>query len=88
MLFYKENAPAHNSVTAMAAINDCGFDLIQHPSYLPDLADILKVENAISGTYFQLTDNAIYAVEDSEQLRQRISLKVELRLFTITGKSV
>ena len=33
VLFYQDNAPAHMSVIAMAAINDCG----QHP-YLPGLA--------------------------------------------------
>ena len=37
-LFHQYNPPAHTSVIAMAAINDCGFDLIQHPPYSPDLA--------------------------------------------------
>ena len=40
---------AHISVIAMAAINECGFELIQYPRYLPDLAPsdlfIPKVEN-------------------------------------------
>ena len=31
VLFHQDNAPAHTSVNAMAAINDCGFELIQHP---------------------------------------------------------
>ena len=31
VLFHLDSAPASMSVLAMAAINDCGFELIQHP---------------------------------------------------------
>ena len=38
MLFHPDNAPVHKSVIAMAAIHGCGFELIEHPPYSPDLA--------------------------------------------------
>ena len=58
------------SVIAMAAIDDCGFEFIQHPPFLPDLAPsdfhlLVKLEKAISGTHFQSDDDVIHAVEDS-----------------------
>ena len=38
VLFHQDNAPVHKPVIAMAAIHDCGFKLIEHPPYSPDLA--------------------------------------------------
>ena len=39
VLFHQDNAPACKSVTAMATVRDCGFDLVDHPPYyFPDLA--------------------------------------------------
>ena len=38
VLFRLDNAPAHKSVVAMAAVCDCGFELVDHPPYSPDLA--------------------------------------------------
>ena len=32
------NAPAHNSVVAMAVVHVCGFEMVDHPPYSPDLA--------------------------------------------------
>ena len=53
----------------MAAINDCGFKLIEHPPYLPDLAPsdfhlFPKLKTAISGTHFKSDNDVIHAVED------------------------
>ena len=31
VLFYQDNAHAHKSVVAMAAVRDCGFELVDHP---------------------------------------------------------
>ena len=69
VLFHQDNAPAHKSVVAMAAINDCGFELVQHPPYSPDLAPsdfhlFPKLKKAISGSHFQSDDDVILAVED------------------------
>ena len=39
VLFHQDNAPAaHKSVVALAAVCDCGFELVDHPPYSPDLA--------------------------------------------------
>ena len=37
-LFHQDNAPAHKSTVALAAIHDCGFQLVEHPPCSPDLA--------------------------------------------------
>ena len=37
-LFLQDNAPEHTSQVAVAAANDCGFTLLSHPPYSPDLA--------------------------------------------------
>ena len=38
VLFHQDNATAHISVVAMAAVHDCGIELGDHPPYSPDLA--------------------------------------------------
>ena len=38
VLFHQDNAPAHKSVVAMAAVHDSGFELVDQPPYSPDLA--------------------------------------------------
>jgi histone-lysine N-methyltransferase SETMAR len=36
--FHQDNAPSHKSVLAMGKIRDLHYELLQHPSYSPDLA--------------------------------------------------
>lgn len=38
VLFHQDSTPAHTSDAAMAAIRDCGCELVQHPPRSPDLA--------------------------------------------------
>ena len=38
VLLHQDNAPAHKSLVAMFAVHDCGFELIDHLPYSPDLA--------------------------------------------------
>ena len=68
VLFHQNNAPAHISVIAMAAISDCGFELIQHPPYSHDLApsDFHLFPNWKRPflVHFQSDDDVIHAVED------------------------
>ena len=69
VLFHLDNTPVHKSVIAMAAIHDCGFKLIEHPPYSPDLAPsdfhlFPKLKTAISGTQFQSDDDVIHAVDE------------------------
>jgi transposase len=37
VLFLHDNAPALTSQVAMAAATDCGFEILPHPPYSPDL---------------------------------------------------
>ena len=53
----------------MAVIHHCGFKLVEHPRYSPDLAPsnfhlFPKLKTAISGTHFQSDDDVIHAVDD------------------------
>ena len=36
VLFHQDNAPAHSGCST--AVRDCGFELVDHPPYSPDLA--------------------------------------------------
>ena len=38
VLFHQDNAPAHTSTVAMAAVQKCGFQLVEDPLHSPDLA--------------------------------------------------
>ena len=67
MLFHQDNAHAHMFVIAVATINDCGFELIQHPLYTPYLTPsdfhlFPKLKKTISGTHFE-SDHVIHALE-------------------------
>lgn len=34
--FHQDNAPTHNSVVSIAAVHDCGFELVDHSPFSPD----------------------------------------------------
>ena len=38
VLLLHENAPAHTTQVAMTAATECGFEILPHPSYSPDMA--------------------------------------------------
>lgn len=38
VLFHLDNDPAHKSMVAVAAVCDCGFELVDHSTYFSDLA--------------------------------------------------
>ena len=55
----------------MAAVHDCGFELVDHPSYSPDLAPSnyflfpnMKIQ--LAGKQYRTDDEVISAVEDVE----------------------
>ena len=69
VLFHQDNAPAHKSVVAMAAVRDCGFELVDHPPYSPDLApsDYFLFPNMnkhLAGKQYRTDDEVISAVEE------------------------
>ena len=38
VLLLQDNAPAHTSQVVMTAATECGFEILDHPPYLPDMA--------------------------------------------------
>lgn len=66
VLFHQDNAPAHKSRVAMAAIKDAGFELMEHPPYSPDLAPsdfylFPRLKEHLGGQKFD-DDDAVIAV--------------------------
>ncbi|CAH2101823.1 unnamed protein product [Euphydryas editha] len=43
VLFHQDNAPAHKAAVAKTAIQETGFKLLDHPTYLPDLTSKVKI---------------------------------------------
>ena len=69
VMFHQDNAPAHTSGIAMQTIKDCGFELLDHPPYSPDLAPsdfylFPKMKNELRGKHFSDNDDVIDAVND------------------------
>ena len=68
VIFHQDNAPAHKSAVAMAAIAEAGFTVLDHPPYSPDLAPsdfhlFPTMKRALAGTKFQSNAAVIAAVE-------------------------
>ncbi|XP_046562536.1 histone-lysine N-methyltransferase SETMAR-like [Haliotis rubra] len=38
VLLHQDNAPVHTSRVSLAAVDECGFEILPHPPYSPDLA--------------------------------------------------
>ena len=69
ILFHQDNVPAHTSVVAMATNHVCGFELVSHPPYSPDLAPsdfylFPQMKKALAGRHFASDDDVIAAVEE------------------------
>lgn len=69
VLLHQDNAPAHTSAVAMTAIHECGFELLQHPPYSPDLAPsdfhlFRSLKDSLRGRQFDSDENVIKAIND------------------------
>ena len=74
VLFHQDNAPAHKSVVAMAAVRDCGFELVDHPPkdlhilliwlHLTIFRSPTWIQKHLAGKQYQTDDEVISAVED------------------------
>ena len=87
VLFHQDNAPLNKSVVAMAAMPDCGFELVDQPPYSPDLAPSdyflppTWKKKHLAGKQYQTNDEVI-----SAQLRTFFGDQVENFYTTgITG---
>ena len=68
-LLLHDNAPVHKSRLTMAAIQECRFQLINHPPYSPDLAPsdyflFGNLKHHLRGTRFGDDDDLKSAVEE------------------------
>lgn len=68
VLLHADNAPAHSSALAVGKVHECGFQIIQHPPYSPDLAPsdyylFPNLKKHLAGTRFASDDDVIEAVE-------------------------
>jgi histone-lysine N-methyltransferase SETMAR len=69
VLFHQDNAPPHKARVAMAAIQDAGFELLDHPPYSPDLAPsdfylFPRLKEHLRGKKF-LNDNEVMAAVEA-----------------------
>jgi [histone H3]-lysine36 N-dimethyltransferase SETMAR len=69
VLLHHDNAPAHTSHVAMATIHDCGFELLSHPPYSPDLAPsdfhlFRLLKDSLRGRVFESDEVVIKAIND------------------------
>lgn len=68
VLFHQDNAPAHKAAVAMAAIQETGFELLEHPPYSPDLAPsdfylFPRLKEHLRGQKFEDNSEVMAAVE-------------------------
>jgi len=69
VLLLQDNAPAHNSVVAQQTARACGFQILPHPAYSPDLAPsdfflFPALKSDLRGRHFPKDDDVISATED------------------------
>lgn len=69
VLFHQDNARVHTSVETMSVIHDCGYELLPHPPYSPDLAPsdyhlFPNLKKHLGGSKFSTKDEVIVAVND------------------------
>ena len=65
-----DNAPAHTSQVAMTAGTECGFEILPHPPYSPDMAPsdfylFPKLKSHLRGTQFGSNEGVIEAVNST-----------------------
>ena len=69
VLLLQDNTPAHTSQVAMTAVSECGFEVLPHPPYSPDMAhsDFNLFPNLkcnLRGTQFGRKEGIIAAVSE------------------------
>ena len=69
MLLHHDKAPAHTSAIVTAAIWDCGFKLLNHPPYSPDLAPsdfhvFRSLKDLLRGQTLESDETDIHAIND------------------------
>ena len=84
VLLLHDNAPAHTSAVATSAAAECGYELVPHPPYSPDLAPAdfclfpLRKKD-FSGTHFSNDNDVIASVEVFLQGQDKLFYKAGLQ---------
>ena len=77
VLFHQDNAPAHKSVVAMAAVCNCDFELVDHPQCSPDLAPSIvcspNMKNNLARKQYW-TDHEVIFLRTFSRIRMRASI--------------
>ena len=68
VFFHEDNALTHTSTVALAAIQNCGHQLVEDPPYSPDLAPshyylFPKIKKQLGGVNFARDDDVINVVD-------------------------
>jgi histone-lysine N-methyltransferase SETMAR len=68
IIFHQDNAPTHKSVLAMGKLRDMHYELLEHPSYSPDLAPsdfylFPKLKLFLAGQRYSSNQEAIAVVK-------------------------
>ena len=67
MLLLQDNAPVHTFRVAVAAAEECGYEILPHPAYSPDLAPsdyhlFPKLKSELRGRKYDSDDDVMDAV--------------------------
>ena len=69
VLLLQDNAPAHTSQVAMTAATECGFEILPHTPYSPNMTPsdfylFLKLKSHLCGTQYGSNEGVIEAVNE------------------------
>ena len=83
VLLHQDNVPDHKSLVAISAVHDCGFELIDHPPYSPDLAPsdyflFPNLKKHLARKWYESDHDVISAVEDFFVVQEENFLKCQI----------
>jgi len=69
VLLHHDNTPAHTSAVSVATIRECGFELLSHLQYSPDLAPsdyhvFRSLKDSLCGQRFGCDEEVVHATND------------------------
>jgi len=87
VLLHQDDAPAHTSAVAMAAIRECVFELLSQPPYSPDLAPadyhvFRSLKDSLRGQRFGCDEEVIDTINDWFELQDKQFFVDDVNLLT------
>ena len=79
-----DNAPAHSFVVACPAARECGYEILPHPPYSPDLASsdfflFPQLKSTLQGRRFDSDNDVIVSTEEYFSSKNRGFYKDDIR---------